>query len=89
MAINMVQMRKKGGFTLPVRLREKYGLDEGDVFTVIDMGDGSFLFTPRISKVNYLADRVTEIVEMEELELDELLLTLNEEREQYYRDHYE
>jgi bifunctional DNA-binding transcriptional regulator/antitoxin component of YhaV-PrlF toxin-antitoxin module len=89
MAINMVQMRKKGGFTLPVRLREKYGLDEGDVFTVIDIGDGSFLFTPRISKVNYLADRVTEIVEMEELELDELLLTLNEEREQYYRDHYE
>ena len=89
MTINTVQMRKKGGFTLPVGLREKYGLDEGDVFTVIDMGDGSFLFTPRVSKVNYLADRVAEMVEGEDVELDELLLTLNKEREQYYRDHYE
>ena len=59
------------------------------MFTGIDMGDGSFLFTPRVSKVNYLADRVAEMVEGEDVELDELLLTLNEEREQYYRDHYE
>ena len=88
MAINTVQMRKKGGLTLPMKLREKYGLDEGDVFTVIDLGDGSFMLTPRVSKVNQLADRVAEIVEGEEVELEELLLTLNEEREQYYRDHY-
>ena len=89
MAIHTVQMRKKGGMTLPVKLREKYGLDEGDVFTVIDMGDGSFLFTPRVSKVNYLADRVAQMVEWEEVELEELLHSLNEEREYYYRDHYE
>ena len=61
MTTNTIQVRKKGTFTLPMDLRTKYGVDEGDVFTLIDMGDGSFLLTPRISQVNRLGDRVAEI----------------------------
>jgi len=83
-----VQIRKKGNFTLPVELREKYELDEGDTFTLIDLGDGSFLLTPRVSKIKRLGDRISELVREENISLDDLLNTLDEEREQYYRDHY-
>ena len=83
-----IQIRKKGGLTLPVEFRDKYNLNEGDVFTLIDLGDGSFLLTPRISQVNRLGDRVSEILEAEEVSLEDLLKTLAEEREDYYRDHY-
>ncbi len=88
MSINTIQVRKKGNFTLPMDLRTKYGVDEGDVFTLIDMGDGSFLLTPRISRVNRLGDRVAEMLGAERVSLDDLLNTLDDERERYYQEHY-
>ncbi|MCD4673345.1 MAG: AbrB/MazE/SpoVT family DNA-binding domain-containing protein [Anaerolineaceae bacterium] len=88
MTTNIIQIRKKGSFTLPMKLRSKYGLGEGDVFTLIDLGDGSFLLTPRISEVNRLANRVTEVLDDEGVSLNDLLNNLDEEREQYYREHY-
>ena len=45
MTTTTVQIRRKGVITLPVALRRQYGLDEGDVFTLVDLGDGSFLLT--------------------------------------------
>ncbi len=89
MANNSVQIRKKGNLTLPVTLRRKYNVDEGDVFTLIDMGDGSFLLTPRVSKVNQLAGKVKKMLEEEDLSLEDLLNTLDDERQRYYQAHYE
>jgi bifunctional DNA-binding transcriptional regulator/antitoxin component of YhaV-PrlF toxin-antitoxin module len=83
-----IQIRKKGSLTLPVDLRNKYNLDEGDVFTLIDFGDGSFLLTPQVSQVNRLGDRVTRILKEEGVSLEDLLSALDEERQQYYREHY-
>lgn len=88
MTTNTIQVRKKGNFTLPVDLRTKYGVDEGDIFTLIDMGDGSFLLSPRVSQVNRLGDRVAEILNEEGVSLDDLLNTLDNERERYYQEHY-
>lgn len=88
MANNTIQVRKKGNFTLPMDLRAKYGVDEGDIFTLIDMGDGSFLLTPRISQVNRLGDRVAEMLGAEGVSLDDLLRTLDDERERYYQERY-
>lgn len=88
MTNNTIQVRKKGSITLPMELRTKYGVDEGDIFTLIDMGDGSFLLTPRISQVNRLGDRVAEILRAEDVSLDELLNTLDDERERYYQERY-
>ncbi len=88
MTANTIQVRKKGAITLPMDLRAKYGVDEGDIFTLIDMGDGSFLLTPRVSQVNRLGDRVAEILKEENVSLDDLLCTLDEERERYYQERY-
>ena len=88
MTTNTVQVRKKGSITLPMDLRAKYGTEEGDVFTLIDMGDGSFVLTPRMLQVKRLGDRVAEILDEQNLSLDDLLTTLDNEREQFYKEHY-
>jgi AbrB family looped-hinge helix DNA binding protein len=83
-----IQIRRKGVITLPIELRKRYGLNEGDVLTLEDLGDGSFLLLPRFSQVASLGDRVAELMESEGIAIDEMLETLEEERETYYRDHY-
>jgi len=84
-----IQMRGKGNITLPVNLRKKYNLEEGDVFTLIDLGEGSFMLTPQRSEVNRLGERISRIVDAEKIDLDDLLVGLDEERESYYRERYE
>lgn len=88
MSVNTVQVRKKGSITLPMDLRTKYGVAEGDAYSLIDMGDGSFLFTPRVSQVNRLGDRVAEILSEDGVSLEDLLTALDEEREHFYQERY-
>jgi len=83
-----IQMRGKGAVTIPVDLRRKYGLDEGDIITLIDLGDGSFLLTPKVTKVDRLGDRVAQAMAKEGVSLDEILVVLDEERERYYQERY-
>ncbi len=83
-----IQLRRKGVLTLPISLRRKYGLDENDVFTLEDLGNGSFLLIPQVSKVARLGDRVAEVMAEEEVSLEAMLEALDEERENYYREHY-
>jgi AbrB family looped-hinge helix DNA binding protein len=83
-----IQLRGKGAVTIPVELRRKYGLDEGDIITLIDLGDGSFLLTPMVTKVDRLGDRVARAMAKEGISLDEILTALDEERERYYQERY-
>ena len=83
-----IQIRGKGAITIPVELRRKYGLDEGDIITLIDLGDGSFLLTSMVTKVDSLGDRVAQAMAKEEISLDEILTALDEERERYYQERY-
>jgi len=87
-AVN-IQLRRKGILTLPVSLRRKYNLDENDVFTLEDLGNGSFLLIPQVSNVARLGDRVAEVMAEEDVSLEDMLEALDEEREDYYRQHYD
>jgi bifunctional DNA-binding transcriptional regulator/antitoxin component of YhaV-PrlF toxin-antitoxin module len=88
MATMTVQIRRKGVITLPIELRRQYNLDEGDVFTLVDLGNGSFLLTPRVSQVARLGDQVARLMEEEGVTLKEMLEALDQEREAYYQEHY-
>jgi len=83
-----IQIRGKGTLTLPIEMRRKYGLDEGEIITLIELGDGSFLLTPQITKVDRLGDRVARVLAEEEISLKEIMETLDEERERYYQERY-
>ena len=45
METTTVQIRQRGSFTLPVSMREKYGIKIGDSFQLVDP-DGIFVQTP-------------------------------------------
>ena len=83
-----IQLRSKGTFVLPKRLRQKYGFQPGDVFALIDLGEGAFVLTPQVSSLAALGDKVAGVMEEEGIALEEMLDSLEQERERYYREHY-
>lgn len=83
-----LQIRSKGTVTIPIELRRKYGLDEGDVITLIDLEDGSFLLIPSMTQIDRLGDRVAKAMVEAGVSEDELLAALDEERERFYRERY-
>jgi len=83
-----VQMRGKGTITFPAKLRSKYKLQEGEVFTIIDLGGGTFLLRPKVSQVDILSKRIAQRVKESNVTLDDLLQALDEERKKYYQEHY-
>ncbi|GAB4497516.1 MAG: hypothetical protein OHK003_06390 [Anaerolineales bacterium] len=83
-----VQLRSKGTITFPASFRKKYGLEEGEVFRLIDVGDGSFFLVPMESKVMKSADKVAKKLKEANVSLEDLLEILDEERRNYYKEHY-
>lgn len=83
-----VQMRSKGTITLPASLRKKYKLEDGELFTIIDLGEGSILIKPMVSQVNKLGDKIAKQLKEDNVSLDDLLQALDEERKRYYQEHY-
>jgi bifunctional DNA-binding transcriptional regulator/antitoxin component of YhaV-PrlF toxin-antitoxin module len=83
-----VQVRKRGVLTLPSELREKYTIQEGDTYRLVDM-DGIFVLTPMIPMVPELAREIERIRQESGVSLEELLDGLREERERYYQENYD
>jgi hypothetical protein len=46
------------------------------------------MLTPRISQVNRLGRQIAELIQEDNISLEDLLNSLDEERERYYKDHY-
>ena len=83
-----VQVRKRGTLTLPAELREKYGIKPGDTFHLVDL-DGVFILTPMAPIVPELAREIERLRQELGLSTEDLLTALREQREAYYREHYE
>jgi len=80
----ILQVRKRGTITLPVRLRKKYNLEEGDPLTIIDLGGGIFL-SPRPIFLPKLTGQIEELREKYDLSLEELINGVAEQRKEYRR----
>ena len=78
-----IQIRSKGTIIIPADLRKKYNLQEGEVLYITDMGDGSFLLSPRRSRVDELADQLRLEMEARGESLETMLTTLREVRGKY------
>jgi AbrB family looped-hinge helix DNA binding protein len=77
-----VQVRQRGTVTLPASLREKYGIEPGDTFRIIDL-DGVFVLTPMVPMVPELAREIERLRQDAGLTTEELLGALREQRERY------
>lgn len=88
MSATTVQIRRKGVITLPAVMRRRYSLSEGDIFTFIDLEDGTFLLSPKISRLAQAGDKVADLLAEDDISLDDLLEALDQERSRYYQEHY-
>ncbi len=78
----VIRVAQRGVVTLPKSLREAYGLEAGDLLTLLDLG-GVFVFSPRQTEIDALADRITKSLEVKGETLESMLQVLREERESY------
>ena len=81
-----IQVRDRGVLTLPAELREKYGIQPGDTFRLVDL-DGVFVLTPMVPMVPELAREIERARREAGLTTEDLLRTLREQRERYQREH--
>ncbi len=78
-----VKIRRKGNITIPAKLRKEYKLEEVQTLTVIVLGEGTILLTPKVSQVDKLANQIAEKFKDEGITLEDLLQALNELHKTY------
>ena len=78
-----IQVVRRGVITLPKELREQNQINEGDTLTLIDLGDGVFVLSPRRSRVDEIANKLAEEWKESGETLESMLATLREVRTEY------
>lgn len=82
-----VRMGKRGTITFPAKLREKFKIQEGDIFSILDLG-GVFVLSPGISQVEKNAKEIEKLLDEQGVSLEELLDALRVERDRYFQERY-
>ena len=78
-----VQVVRRGVITLPKELRSRNNIGEGDTLTLIDLGDGIVLMSPRRSRSDEIADKLAGKWQNSGESLQSMLTTLREVRAEY------
>ena len=78
-----VQVVRRGIITLPKELREHNNIEEGDTLTLIDLGNGVVVMSPRRSRVDEIADKLAKEWQDSGESLESMLTTLREVRAEY------
>jgi AbrB family looped-hinge helix DNA binding protein len=78
-----IQVVRRGVITLPKELRDANRIQDGDTLTLIDLGDGVFVLSPRRSSVEEAANRLAAQWQAAGESLESMLKTLREVRDEY------
>lgn len=78
-----VQVVRRGLITLPKELRDQSHINEGDILTLIDLGDGVVVMSPRRSRVDGIADKLAKEWQESGETLESMLAALREVRAEY------
>ncbi len=82
MSTFQLQVAKRGLITLPKELRNIHRIHDGDILTLVDLGD-AFILTPRIPQADKIADKLADEWRAQGESLESMLQTLREVREEY------
>lgn len=78
-----VQVVRRGIITLPKELRDHNNIEEGDMMTLIDIGDGVVIMSPKRSRVDEIANKLAKEWQDSGETLESMLTTLREVRAEY------
>jgi len=82
-----IQVRQRGALTLPAKVRERYNIQAGDSFTLVDF-DGVLVLTPMSPLVPELAREIERARLEAGLSVEEMLDDLRRQRERYVSEKY-
>jgi bifunctional DNA-binding transcriptional regulator/antitoxin component of YhaV-PrlF toxin-antitoxin module len=82
-----IQVRDRGVITLPSELREKYDIDSGNIYQLVDL-DGVFVLVPMVPMVPELAREIEAIRKESGLSMEDLLVGIREQRAKYTAEKY-
>ncbi len=57
-----VQIAERGQITLPKALRDQNAIKPGDVYSVIDLGEGRLMLVPGPLSADRLADQISDVL---------------------------
>jgi AbrB family looped-hinge helix DNA binding protein len=83
----VAEIKARGQLTIPKKVREAGHLDEGQIVTILPVGD-SLIITPKRLELEEARRQIRKIMKATGTSLSELLSGLNEEREELYRETY-
>ncbi len=82
-----MQVRERGQFTIPAEIRRQMGIEEGDVFSLLQLGD-TLVATRKKLVTPEIASAIQALMQEEGLTLGDLLEGLEEQRRVYAREKY-
>lgn len=83
-----LQIRSKGTITLPAELRRKYNWEEGEILTAVDLGNGVLILKSGPNEIDKVSKRISKALKEDNVTLEDLLTTLDEERKTLYQEQY-
>lgn len=83
----MAEIKSRGQLTIPKKIRDMSHLEEGQVVSIIPVGD-SVIITPKRLELDEARRQIRKIVKASGLSEKELLSGLKEEREKLYKETY-
>jgi len=81
------QVRQRGQFTIPQKIRESLNIEEGDSLSVLIVGD-AILLTPKTIRTQDFAEKIADILDAEGISLADLLQDLPQIRAEIYQERY-
>ena len=81
------EIKSRGQVTIPKKIRVTSHLEEGQVVSIIPVGD-SVIITPKRLELDEARREAKKVLKASGLSLEELLAGLEEEREKLYRETY-
>jgi len=81
------EIKSRGQLTIPKKIRVTSHLEEGQVVSIIPVGD-SVIITPKRLELDEARREVKKVLKASGLSLEGLLAGLEEEREKLYRETY-
>ena len=78
-----VKVVRRGVITLPKELRDRNHIEEGDLVTLLELGNGVVVMSPRRSRVDEIADKLATEWENSGETLESMLAALREVRSEY------
>ncbi len=75
-----IRVRRRGIITLPKELRDRNNIEEGNVLSLIDLGNGVLVLSPQRSRVDEIANKLAREWRKSGESLESMLDTLREVR---------